>query len=561
MHSFLHLSQGIDKPLAVLAYFGLGRLSRFGGVGPPFAESRVVWSVGGAYCWCCPQSIVGEIHGLRRSSSLPLFLWARRCSLARRAAGNHLASIAARRRFWFDEFFTFLPVRLDLTAFFAAMAAGAPVNFPLYHLLIQASHSILGPTHFATRLPSILGFLLMQVSIFYIARRRVGALYAVLAMLFPAVTGALYYATEARAYALPMGLESVALFCWLWAAEHERRGVAVTLALSVNLSFQTVLLCFPFGLGELTRTWQRRRLDVPVWIAFAASALPLPFFLPYLRAVKAQQGPGVFAKPDWNGTVAEYLLFLKPALWVGFAAFVAVIVWSAARTSETPDRERVPFYENVAIMGLVALPFFGYGLGRLVTGISLMRYAMPAVIGCGLALAFVLERQTKRSATAGLLVLMTMLFSLAYALRVQLLSKDSVRVPYNASKWMGEELPVAVQDPNSFIKLHFYSPEPYASRLFYLDSPAGAMHWLETDTPERNLLGLQGIVPINVVSYDAFVKPGRRFLLYRTAPSTFGWVSSQLLADGARMQLVKDISLDPDQMLFMVEMPQEPRQR
>jgi hypothetical protein len=473
--------------------------------------------------------------------------------------------IAARRRFWFDEFFTFYTARLDVKDLLAAMAAHGPgpVNPPLYHLLIQASQSIFGATHFAMRLSSILGFLLMQVSIFYIARRSVGSLYAVVAMLFPAVTGALYYATEARAYALPMGLESVALFCWLWAAESERRvvalvGIAVALALSVNISLQTVLLCFPFALGELTRTWQRKRVDVPVWIAFGVSALPVLFFLPFLRRLKTEGGPGIYAKPDWNGTVAQYLLFLKPALWVGFAAFVAVIVWSAAtRTSETTDRERVPFYENVAIMALVVLPFFGDGLGRLATGISLMRYAMPAVIGCGLALAFVLERQTKRSATAGLLVLMTMLFSLAYALRVELLNKDSVRVPYNASKWMGEELPVVVQDPMNFIKLHFYSPEPYASRLFYLASPARALHWLDTDTPERNLQALQGIVPINVFSYDEFVKPGRRFLLYRTAPSTFGWVSSQLVADGATLQLVKDMSLDPDQMLFLVEMPGE----
>ena len=84
-------------------------------------------------------------------------------------------------------------------------------NYPIsldplvFHVLAHACTKILGPTALALRLPSIFGFLLMQVCIFFATRVIAGPRAAVVAMAFPALTATLFYAPEARPYGLLLG--------------------------------------------------------------------------------------------------------------------------------------------------------------------------------------------------------------------------------------------------------------------------------------------------------------------------------------------------------------------
>ncbi len=72
----------------------------------------------------------------------------------------------------------------------------------VFHTLAHACTKLFGPTALALRLPSIFGFLLMQVCLFFATRVIAGPRAALVAMAFPALTASLFYAPEARPYGL-----------------------------------------------------------------------------------------------------------------------------------------------------------------------------------------------------------------------------------------------------------------------------------------------------------------------------------------------------------------------
>jgi len=85
-------------------------------------------------------------------------------------------------------------------------------------MVLRGAIAVFGDHHATNRLPYALGFLLMSVCIFRFVSIRCPATYAAAAMIFPALTGVGYYATEMRAYGLELGAAGVALVAWQEAA-------------------------------------------------------------------------------------------------------------------------------------------------------------------------------------------------------------------------------------------------------------------------------------------------------------------------------------------------------
>ena len=90
------------------------------------------------------------------------------------------------RRFWYDELFTYYTARLpDLHAIWASIKDGCDLNPPLLYIATRISHSVFGYGEIATRLPAMLGYLLMCFSLFIFVGRRSGRTYGMAAMVFP----------------------------------------------------------------------------------------------------------------------------------------------------------------------------------------------------------------------------------------------------------------------------------------------------------------------------------------------------------------------------------------
>ena len=199
------------------------------------------------------------------------------------------------RLMWNDEF---LSLYSDSTAtlrdvFDVQLHSPISLDPPTYHLLSHLSIDLLGQTATALRLPALAGFLLLEASLFLLARRLAGDRAALIAMPFPLVTASFRYAVEGRPYGLLLGLYALSLLCWYVAAANAGRqartlplvGLAAALALAITSHYFGVLILVPVSVGEFARTVKRRQFDWPLLGALATGAASVALILPFQKAL------------------------------------------------------------------------------------------------------------------------------------------------------------------------------------------------------------------------------------------------------------------------------------
>jgi Dolichyl-phosphate-mannose-protein mannosyltransferase len=230
--------------------------------------------------------------------------------------------VAARRPLWNDELYTYHFARVpDLADLWRALQTGADQAPPLAYLLARVSLDLFGTNAVAIRLPEVVGFFVFSVCMYVLVARRTNELYGLIAMLLPSLTAAYYYASEARAYALVLAFGALALVCWQLATEGVRRqltvpGVFVALFLATSSHYYAVLLLVPLMLGELTRTALLRRIDGPLWVAFAGALLPLVAFIQLVRASHGY-AKDFWGRPVWPDALSFFSFLLDTRSRVG----------------------------------------------------------------------------------------------------------------------------------------------------------------------------------------------------------------------------------------------------
>ncbi|MBV9678722.1 MAG: hypothetical protein JO185_20470, partial [Acidobacteriaceae bacterium] len=100
---------------------------------------------------------------------------------------------------WLDEIMGVLIAKLPLKSdIWAICKAGVDNQPPLYHYAMRASIQFFGNDALGTRVPSLVGYLLFSLCLYWFVSRRASRLYGLAAMLFPWTTRCWYYATEGR---------------------------------------------------------------------------------------------------------------------------------------------------------------------------------------------------------------------------------------------------------------------------------------------------------------------------------------------------------------------------
>jgi len=206
--------------------------------------------------------------------------------------------VIAHKMLWDDEFFTYYISRAPVSEIWSALSTGADQHPPFFYLLTHASLGFFGESHFSLRFPALLGVGLMSVCVFQFVANRTSAVYGLIAMLLALCTQTLKYACEARGYGLMLGFSAVALLSWQCAAEGRRRklalpGLAVGLAGAVASHYYAILLLVPLGLGEIARSFLRKRIDAAVWLTFLSPAIAA---LPALSLIRSSQ---TYSKTFW----------------------------------------------------------------------------------------------------------------------------------------------------------------------------------------------------------------------------------------------------------------------
>lgn len=460
------------------------------------------------------------------------------------------AVLASRKLMWNDELYTYYIAMLPNVAdIWRAVMTGAEQIPPTFHLLTRGVLKLVGIGPISIRMPEILGFLAMMLCLFRFVARRTSAFYGLLAMLFPLVTDAYRYAFEARPYGLVLGLSGVALICWQAASEGPPRRLSLaflslSLAAALASHYYAVLSFVGLGVGEIVRTWSRRRLDPPIWIAFGvAGVVPILLFSPLILQSAS------YADTFWNRLSVNqlpffYLGILGPARKAVGATVLVGMVY-AMFVHAPPDRETrrtLPLHELAVALAFAALPAVGFVIGILVTNAFVNRYALQAVLGLSMLVAFAVYALPRGRALIGAALLLFMMGSFVLAQYGNLrttLEESSFRLSaitlLQAKADM--ELPIVASEPHIFMSLAHYAPPAITGRLAYLGDPQASLRHLGHNSVDRGMMDLVGPwFRLPVKEYEPYIASHPRFWLYGNL-GWLTWITDELQADSMRIEL------------------------
>jgi hypothetical protein len=468
--------------------------------------------------------------------------------------------MALYRPFWYDELVTWHVARMPtLAAIWDALHDGVDQSLPLTHLPVRLSHALFGYSTLATRLPALVGFWFALLSMYLFLKRRFPAPYALIGMVFPMLTFAWGYAFEARAYGILLGAAGLALVSWQSAAEGRRRtlsliGITLCLAASLASNYAGVLVAVPFALGEVVRTLDRRKLDLPVWIAFAAAAPVTLIYPSLLAATRDWDLRGML--PDVTTFSGFYATVLKPAITPLLLGCVAAFVFARNRKDQ-PPAPALRSHETAALVGFVLAPMVFIAAGILSRHMLFMpRYGIISVIGmagCFTALLYRVTSGNWRSGAAALFILVAWLAASR--------TKDAIHAIGDPEERFEQENPVLVQAAHAgppvlvtnallFIAADFYLPPTLSERLHYPIYPQPASG---RDCNDHLMSAAARDLPIHakVDSWSDFAARRQPFLLYADALQS-QWLSELLIRMGWRVTLRAQ---QGDQLLFDVTPP------
>jgi dolichyl-phosphate-mannose-protein mannosyltransferase len=475
--------------------------------------------------------------------------------------------LAARKPLWNDELFTFYIASLpSVSDIWSALLTGGEQIPPFFHLITRMSLFLFGANGLATRLPEVLGFLVMSLCLFRFVAKRFSALSGFAAMLFPLVTSAYYYAYEGRPYGIVLGFAGVSLACWQSAAEGCHRklsliGLAVSFAAAVSSHYYAVLLLVPLAVGEAIRSCSLRRLDFAIWIALGFGMVPLILFMPLIRGARTYSAH--FGAPlQWSQISDFYTWLLTPAL-LPFMVMLLLQAFYPLRFVSAPDqapRLKALSHEIGAALAFIAIPIIAVTLAKLVTGAFVVRYVLPSVLGFSILLAVAAYRLSDGRA------IMSALFVLSLSMTFIALQVRDFRYVSHARERQAktqeflrlnsqDNLPIVVSDLHTFMELAYHAPRDLASRVFYLADPQASLRYLGHTSVDQGILDLQPWFHVNIERYKPYVASHQRFLVYvsgrylNNATSNIHWLLSELATTNRPIRLR---SRYEDGLLFLI---------
>jgi hypothetical protein len=378
--------------------------------------------------------------------------------------------------------------------------------------------------------------------------------------------------TAARPYALLLGFTALALVSWQAAAEPGRRRLLPLIGMALGIAgaigshhYGAFHVGVPLAAGELVRLVQRRRLDIPLYIAglvgLATVVLTLPFALATGRVLLTYtRASSVFGHRPTLESFLTYADMASP--WL--VASLLALLWltrPAFEPAERREQGRLPAHEVAAVVGLALLTPIMIAVTWATSGYYGQRYAIGTTLGVAILAGFVVDRFSVTARQAMVVVTLSMaLVTAGYVvpraaeIALQRLHPGSGPPPASAPSVFGKAPPgepIVVANPVEFMPLWWYAPPDLRGRLHYLADAAYA-----TTQPfflaDLSLIVNRDAIPEKTDDYAAFVKTHRRFALYCWGPDDGNWLKRRLIAAGWTLTPLYD---DGVQSLFDARAP------
>lgn len=474
--------------------------------------------------------------------------------------------IASRRLLWEDEFFTLYLSKVSFGETWSALLTGADQHPPLFYALTHFCLSVFGIHHVSVRLPAIAGVWLMCVCIYRFVSRRTSPVYGMTAMLVPLLTYVFFYAYEARGYGPALGFTAAAILGWQEAGNgrHRRLGLAVlalALMLAVSSHYYAGLVLIPLALGEMVQSRNARRIDWPVWLAFASPVILLAAYLPLIRSAHTYSAT-FWARPYWQQAFDIYEFI---GINAGFpvvlllAFFGSCLVWRASAEVQEPVERRIPQHELAMVIGLLLLPAATVALAMYVTHGFHFRYMLTPVIAISVLVSWVAFAVLRGDRTAGLCLVVIVLCGFGVnAWRSWVNCGHEVGDVAASFRFLeastAKHLPIAVTNAARFYQLSFYAPRRLANRLVYPADPPSSVRFIGHDTIDRCLLALRPWFPLQTADYHDFTQSNPVFYAYGDF-TEWTWQSWRFVQDGLNLQM---LARDRSFVLLRVTRPGSP---
>ena len=466
--------------------------------------------------------------------------------------------LARQKLFWDDEFFTvYLSRTHSWHDLLRALATGADQHPPSFYYLTHLVTSIFGFSHVTVRLPALVGFWLLCICLYEIVRDLATPEWAVVAMFFPLSTEFYYYASEARGYGLVCGFAALALLSWMRSAANQKRMLyvpllAVALAAAVASHYYAALVTIALVLGELTRTRHTKKIDWPIWIAFACVGVPVLAFFGTIRSARGYS-THFWAIPVWSNALGFYPKEFGLGAFTVVGTLVIALSFRVIKgkridaSAATWRKSSWSSWQAVAVCTLAALPIPTMLLAKVVTHGFTPRYCIFALVGVTVLLFYYISRFALRRSTATIGIIACVL---VFLIQVRVFNFNY----QEGRKELGEDMtalsslpdaPIAVMEVSVAHRLFYYAPRRLASRVVYVADPEASISYLAQDTVDRGLLDLRFWFPINVVRADSFLTDNAQFYVFGESNDwswlTFDmakWGQTKLLARGEKGRLL-----------------------
>lgn len=452
---------------------------------------------------------------------------------------------------WADEFGVLDTVSISSVARYIHLQLTTPVvPDPLvYSIMAHASIGLFGAGAFAIRFPSMCGYLLMQLCLYYFVRRIAGERAATFALAIPALMGVSSYAVQARPYGLLLGLCAVAMLSWQTVTRSDSRRLpalivlSLSLILAVNTQYYGVLIFIPLCGAEFIRILECRRVDIPVFLSICAGMCGILILLPFAHALSPLR-VNLINDVSYHLIPHSYIWMMMGNAYLGLPVqdiltmqhilgFVAVVllVILIGRFSRKRSSLMIllPRAEAVFLVLLAALPVFGYLLAHFVTKFIEGRYILPAVIGIAALFAVLIARLLENK-TFGRIILGSLFAAIAVTgienIRTEIeQAKETMsslaltpETQRNLTMFAGH--PVYVMNPGVFQVVGYYSPSPdLRSCITLIYSQGEEMLHQHSEFISITSANMRGFGFQNVVPYESASRHGTEqlFLLHHNS--------------------------------------------
>lgn len=429
-----------------------------------------------------------------------------------------------------------------------------------YYLLVRLARILPGDPHVILRLPSILGYLLALLAVYWFARRAFPAIAALSAVVFITLSPFREFAVEARAYSLLVGFLAISAVFWQ-RIDLQRLMTplfAISLAAAVACHHLAVVAISAFGIAELIWAIQARRIRWGVWAACVFATSPFLLNLPILLHYRDIFGKDFWSLPSWTMTVWSYGDYLgldyklALVLVLFFGLIVACLLLRMIRQPiEAARVDGFSLPEIVLVAGFLFYPALLVVLTKLVGSGYTSRYGWPAILGLVLGSVYLARTIWPKSYSAWLLVALMITFASQGGTELFKARSSGADGRWSRLSELSRAeptLPVAIGSGIAYFEAAEYAPPELRDRLTTVADPTTARRLIGSGSVDTELRLLTRFVPLRVEDLDAFRAAHQKFILY--SGGHFDWFTQYLIENRYRLTL---LSTDAGGSTFIVE--------